>query len=53
VGNTRTAVYSNLTPVVAILFAWAVMGSTLAPLQVVGASVVLAGLILTRRGRTR
>jgi drug/metabolite transporter (DMT)-like permease len=53
VGNTRTAVYSNLTPVVAIVFAWAVMGSTLAPLQVVGAAVVLAGLILARRGRTR
>lgn len=53
VGNARTAVYSNLTPVIAILFAWAVMGSALAPLQVAGAAVVLAGLIVTRRGRTR
>lgn len=52
VGNARTAIYSNLTPVIAILFSWAVMGSTLAPLQVAGAAVVLGGLILTRRGRT-
>jgi probable blue pigment (indigoidine) exporter len=53
VGNARTAIYSNLTPVIAILFSWAVMGSTLAPLQVAGAAVVLGGLILTRQGRTR
>lgn len=51
VGNARTAVYSNLTPVVAILFAWLTLGSSLAPLQLVGAVIVLAGLIVTRRGR--
>jgi len=53
VGNTRTAVYNNLTPVIAILFAWIVTGSALAPLQILGAAIVLVGLILTRRGRTR
>jgi drug/metabolite transporter (DMT)-like permease len=51
VGNARTAVYSNLTPVIAILVAWVFLGSTLAPLQIVGAAVVLAGVMLTRRGR--
>ena len=51
VGNARTAVYSNLTPVFAIIFAWIILDSVLMPLQLVGGAVVLAGLILTRRGR--
>ena len=49
----RTAIYSNLTPVIAIVFAWLTIGSTLAPLQLLGAAVVLSGLVLTRHGRTR
>jgi drug/metabolite transporter (DMT)-like permease len=53
VGNARTAVYSNLTPVFAIIFAWIILDSTLVPLQLAGGAVVLAGLILTRRGRRR
>ncbi len=53
VGNARTAIYSNLTPIVAILFAWLTLGDALAPLQLLGAAIVLAGLIITRRGRTR
>ncbi len=51
VGNARTAVYSNLTPVIAILFAWATLGDRLAPLQLLGGLIVLSGLIVTRRGR--
>ena len=51
VGNARTAVYSNLTPVFAIIFAWIILDAVLMPLQLVGAAVVLAGLILTRQGR--
>jgi drug/metabolite transporter (DMT)-like permease len=51
VGNARTAVYSNLTPVVAILVAWIALGQALAPIQVAGALVVLSGVMLTRRGR--
>lgn len=53
VGNARTAVYSNLIPVVAIVFAWLALGSRLLPQQAVGAAVVLAGLMVTRRGRMR
>jgi drug/metabolite transporter (DMT)-like permease len=53
VGNARTAVYTNLTPVFAILFAWVVLDATLTLLQLMGGAVVLAGLVLTRRGRTR
>ena len=53
VGNARTAVYSNLTPVIAILFSWVALGDRLAPLQLLGGLVVLLGLIVTRRGRAR
>jgi drug/metabolite transporter (DMT)-like permease len=53
VGNARTAVYSNLTPVVAILFAWATLGATLAPVQLLGGAIVLVGLVVTRRGRAK
>ena len=53
VGNARTAVYSNLTPVVAILFAWLTLGTALAPIQLFGGAIVLLGLVVTRRGRSR
>jgi drug/metabolite transporter (DMT)-like permease len=51
VGSARTAVYSNLTPVVAILVAWVALGETLTPVQIAGALVVLTGVMITRRGR--
>lgn len=51
VGGARTAVYSNLTPVVATVASWLLMGERLAPLQILGAAVVIAGILLTRRGR--
>lgn len=53
VGNARTAIYSNLTPVIAIIVAWLVLGDALSWRQLLGAVIVLAGLIITRRGRTR
>jgi drug/metabolite transporter (DMT)-like permease len=49
VGNARTAIFSNLTPVVALVVAWLVRGETLAPLQLIGAAVVLVGISLARR----
>lgn len=51
VGNARTAVYSNLTPIIAILFAWVTLGDRLGPLQLLGGLIVLVGLLVTRRGR--
>lgn len=48
-GNSRTAVYANLVPVVALLTAWAVLGERPTPLQIAGAVVILMGLRLTRR----
>lgn len=51
VGNARTVIFSNLTPVFAVIVAWLFLGSKLAPLQILGAAVVLGGIVLTRRGR--
>jgi len=39
-----------LQPVMAAAFAWALLGEALAPLQVAGGVVVLAGIYLARRG---
>lgn len=53
IGNSRTAAYSNLTPIVALVGAWIWLGEVPQPLQVTGAVVVLAGLTLARLGRDR
>mgnify|MGYP006175653885 CR=1 FL=1 len=34
----------------AALFAWVILAEALAPLQVLGAGIVLAGIYLARRG---
>lgn len=49
VGGSRTAVYSTLIPLVAVLVAWPLLGERPAPLQAVGAALIVAGLLLTRR----
>ena len=53
VGNVRTAIFSNLTPIVATAVAWLMLGDALTPLQLLGAAIVLIGLIVTRRGRAK
>lgn len=53
VGNARTAIYSNVTPVISVVVAFFVLGDRLTLLQFLGAAVVLAGLLLTRQGRVR
>jgi len=50
VGNARTAVYSNLTPVFTALFASLFLGESLGIRQIAGAVVILAGVYLTRIG---
>jgi len=47
-GNSRTAVYSNLVPVMALLTAWLWLGEVPTLLQLTGAAVILAGLTLAR-----
>jgi drug/metabolite transporter (DMT)-like permease len=48
IGASRTVVYNNLIPPVAILIALATLGERLTGLQALGAVVVLGGVILTR-----
>lgn len=50
-GSSRTALYSNTIPIVAILFAWGTIGEIPTSLQIVGAVLVLGGIILSRASR--
>jgi len=47
-GNNRTAVYSNLVPVAALVTAWLWLGEMPSPLQLTGAVVILGGLTVAR-----
>ncbi|WP_434390233.1 DMT family transporter [Melittangium boletus] len=49
VGSSRTALYSSGTPVVAALTAWLVRGERPGAWQVVGAGLVLAGVLVSRK----
>lgn len=49
VGSARTAVYSNLVPIVALGSSSLLLGERMAPLQFVGAAIVISGIILTRK----
>lgn len=49
VGSARTAIFSNLVPVVALTAAWLLRGETLSPPQLAGAAIVLVGISLARR----
>lgn len=53
IGSARTSIYSNLVPVVAMVTAVVFLGEALALRKVVGATAVLAGVILTRVGAVR
>lgn len=43
-GSTRTAVFQNLVPIVALAVAWAWLGEVPTVLQLVGAGVIIAGV---------
>jgi drug/metabolite transporter (DMT)-like permease len=47
-GPTRTAVYSNLQPIVALLAAWAFLSEVPTIFQGLGAVTIIAGVFLTR-----
>jgi drug/metabolite transporter (DMT)-like permease len=50
VGGTRTAIYMCVTPLFAVSGAWLLLGERPHPLQGVGAVLIVAGVLLTRRG---
>ena len=47
-GNNRTAVYSSLVPVAALVTAWLWLEEIPTPVQIVGAAVILTGLTVAR-----
>lgn len=49
IGNTRTAIYSNLVPVLAIVIAWLWLGEVPGVWQVVGAAVIIGGVMTAQR----
>ena len=49
VGPTRTSMYANLQPIIALAAAWITLGETPTAWQFVGAACVIAGLYLSRR----
>jgi len=51
IGPSRTAVYSNVVPVIAITVAAVWLGEPLTGVKLAGASAVLVGVALTRLGR--
>jgi drug/metabolite transporter (DMT)-like permease len=50
IGSTRTAMFSNLQPIVALGASWPLLGEKPTLMQGVGAVAVLGGLLLTRQG---
>ncbi len=46
VGAGRTAVFTNLVPLSGVLLSWLVLGERLAPLQMVGGLLAVAGVIV-------
>jgi drug/metabolite transporter (DMT)-like permease len=48
IGPTRSGMYSNLQPVVALIVAWLALGEAPTGLQVAGAFAIMAGIFLTR-----
>ena len=53
IGTARTSVYSNVTPIVAMLFAVVWLGEPLSSAKLTGAALVLLGVALTRVGRAK
>jgi drug/metabolite transporter (DMT)-like permease len=48
IGSARTAIYSNLTPIVAMIVAAVWLGEKISRTQVLGAALILSGIGLTR-----
>jgi drug/metabolite transporter (DMT)-like permease len=48
IGPTRTAMYSNVQPVIAVVFAWVVLSETPTVWQGIGMACIMSGLLLTR-----
>jgi len=50
VGNTKTGIYGNITPVLTVIFAQLLLGEHIGLTKVIGALVIILGFYLTRFG---
>jgi drug/metabolite transporter (DMT)-like permease len=50
VGNTKTGIFSNITPVFTVIFAQLLLGERIGLTKVIGALVIILGFYLTRFG---
>jgi len=50
VGNSKTAIFGNITPVFAVISAYIFLSEKLTLLQMIGALIIFAGVYLTRSG---
>lgn len=48
VGPTRTALYGNVQPLIALVFAWLTLGEVPTLWQIIGAATIVGGVLLTR-----
>jgi drug/metabolite transporter (DMT)-like permease len=48
IGSTRTVVYTNVTPLVALALAWLTLGEVPSPLQLLGAAGIVTGSLLVK-----
>ena len=48
IGNTRTAIYSNVEPVLAMIVAWLWLGEVPGVWQIVGAMIIIGGVTTTQ-----
>lgn len=53
IGSSRTAIYSNLTPIVAMIVAAMWLGEQITQPQVIGAVLILSGIAITRLSPAR
>lgn len=52
-GPTRTAMYGNLQPIIAIAVAWILLHETPTGWQLLGASLIMGGLLVSRTAKVR
>ncbi len=50
VGNTKTAIYGNITPILTAIFAYLFIAERITLLQGVGAGIIILGVYFTRTG---
>jgi drug/metabolite transporter (DMT)-like permease len=51
-GAAHATMFQNLSPIVAVVSAWLILGESLSIAQAVGGSLILEGLFIMRRART-